>query len=212
MTDSALLDLLEADRAIALVRLPAVADPAALVAALARGGIRAIEFAFTTPGVEEIIAAVVAGAPAGVLIGAGTVTDADLVRRAAAAGAQFLVTPGVSGEVAVAAQDARLPVVMGAMTPTEVMAAVGLGASAVKIFPADTMGPAYFRHLAGPLPHVPLVASGGIAEHNAADYVRAGALAVTAGSSVIGRADVESGDWSAVTTKARGFATAARAA
>ncbi|MFV0373022.1 bifunctional 4-hydroxy-2-oxoglutarate aldolase/2-dehydro-3-deoxy-phosphogluconate aldolase [Microbacterium sp.] len=199
MTD--LLEVLRADRALALPRLAAVPDPVPLVAALSAGGIRTVEFAFTTPGVEEVIAAAVDAAPESVLIGAGTVTSADLGRRAAAAGAQFLVTPCLVPEVV----GLGLPVLMGALTPTEVFAAHRAGAVAVKVFPAHTVGAAYFRHLAGPFPEIPLVASGGVDHTNAGDFLRAGALAVTAGSSVISAADVAAGAWEAVSARARAF-------
>jgi len=203
-----LLQVLTEDRVLALPRLPRIDDPAALVGALAAGGIRVVEFAFTTPGVERAIAA--AAGAAGTLVGAGTVLDAEQVHRAADAGARFLVTPGVRAGVAEAAAAVGLPVVMGALTPTEVVDAAGLGAVAVKIFPAETVGPAYFRHLAGPLPDVPLVASGGVDAGSAPAYLSAGALAVTAGSGVVRRTDVEAGDWAAVTAAAAAFTAAVR--
>lgn len=207
-TTDDVMALLRRDAALALPRLARIPDPLPLLAALAAGGIHVVEFAFTTPGVTELIAAS-AEAP-GVRVGAGTVTTAAEARDAIAAGAAFLVTPAVIAEVAEVAGAHGVPVIMGAFTPTEALTAARLGAAAVKIFPAETVGAGYFRHLAGPFPHLPLVASGGLHEGNAADYLRAGAIAVTAGSSVVSAADVAARDWDAVTAKARAFLAAAR--
>ncbi|MFD6699807.1 MULTISPECIES: bifunctional 4-hydroxy-2-oxoglutarate aldolase/2-dehydro-3-deoxy-phosphogluconate aldolase [unclassified Microbacterium] len=201
--------LLRRDAALALPRLARIPDPLPLLAALAAGGIHVVEFAFTTPGVTDVIAAG-AGAP-GVRVGAGTVTTAAEARDAIAAGAAFLVTPAVIAEVTEVARGHDVPVIMGAFTPTEALTAARLGAAAVKIFPAETVGPGFFRHLAGPFPQLPLVASGGLHEGNAADYLRAGAIAVTAGSSVVSATDASAGNWAAVTAKARAFLAAARA-
>ncbi|MBS1673412.1 MAG: bifunctional 4-hydroxy-2-oxoglutarate aldolase/2-dehydro-3-deoxy-phosphogluconate aldolase [Actinobacteria bacterium] len=202
------MELLREDRALALPRLADIPDPLPLLAALAAGGIHVVEFAFTTPGVTDLIAAS-ADAP-GVRVGAGTVTTAAEARDAIAAGAAFLVTPAVITEVAEAGAAHGVPVIMGAFTPTEALGAHRLGAAAVKIFPAETVGPGYFRHLHGPFPHLPLVASGGLHEGNAAEYLRAGALAVTAGSSVVSATDVAEGRWDAVTERARAFQAASR--
>lgn len=206
-----LIPTLERDRALAVVRAPRVDDPAALCRALAAGGIRTVEFTFTTPGVEAVIAEAVRGAD-DVVVGAGTVTDARSAEAAVAAGAQFLVTPGISEGAAGVAREAGIPILLGALTPSEVMRALALGAAAVKIFPAGLVGPAYLTDLRGPFPGVPVVPSGGLDAGNAADWMRAGALAVTAGSSVVGAALVEAADWATVTARAREFSTAALSA
>lgn len=204
-----LIDTLRQDRALAVVRAPRIDDPVALCLALSAGGIRAIEFTFTTPGVEGIIERAVAGAPDAV-VGAGTVTDEATARAAVAAGARFLVTPGVHAGVAGVARDAGIPFLLGALSPTEVLRAIELGADAVKIFPASLVGPGYLRDLRGPFPSVPFVPSGGLDASAAAAWTAAGALAVTAGSSVVSAADIEAGAWDAVTDRARRFAAAAR--
>ncbi|SDH08891.1 2-dehydro-3-deoxyphosphogluconate aldolase / (4S)-4-hydroxy-2-oxoglutarate aldolase [Leifsonia sp. 98AMF] len=206
-----LIPTLERDRALAVVRAPRVDDPAALCRALAAGGIRTVEFTFTTPGVEAVIAEAVRGAD-DVIVGAGTVTDARSAEAAVAAGAQFLVTPGISEGAAGVAREAGIPILLGALTPSEVMRALAFGAAAVKIFPAGLVGPAYLTDLRGPFPGVPVVPSGGLDAANAADWMRAGALAVTAGSSVVGAALVEAADWATVTARAREFSTAALSA
>lgn len=209
-TDPALLDTLRADRAITVVRAPRIDDPAALCAALVAGGIRTVEFTFTTPGVERIVAeAVGAATDSGALVGAGTVTDEARAEAAIAAGARFIVTPGLHDGVAAICRDAGIPFLLGALSPTEVMRAVEAGASAVKIFPASLVGPGYLKDLSGPFPGVAFVPSGGLHADNAAAWVDAGALAVTAGSSVVSAAAIEAAEWAAVTERAAAFRAAA---
>jgi 2-dehydro-3-deoxyphosphogluconate aldolase/(4S)-4-hydroxy-2-oxoglutarate aldolase len=192
------------DRAVVVIRAAVIDDPVALVAALVKGGIRAIEFTFTTEGVVEHIRRAIA-AETGAVIGAGTVTTGERARAACAAGAAFLVTPGVLPQVMAEGQAMGVPVLLGAFTPTEVMTALELGAPAVKIFPAATAGPGHFSQLLGPLPGVKLIASGGIDESNAAQFIRRGAFAVTAGSSVVSAAAIEAHDWAGITSRAQAF-------
>jgi 2-dehydro-3-deoxyphosphogluconate aldolase/(4S)-4-hydroxy-2-oxoglutarate aldolase len=206
-----LIPALEADRALAVVRVPQIDDPVALCRALVAGGIRVVEFTFTTPGVEAVIAEA-AAAPGDAIVGAGTVTDARTAEAALTAGARFLVTPGLSEGAAAVAREAGVPILLGALTPTEVMRAIELGAAAVKIFPAGLVGPGYLGDLRGPFPDLRVIPSGGLHAGNAGEWMRAGALAATAGSSVVGAAQLEAGDWGYVTARAREFSDAARGA
>ncbi|MBB2967445.1 bifunctional 4-hydroxy-2-oxoglutarate aldolase/2-dehydro-3-deoxy-phosphogluconate aldolase [Leifsonia aquatica] len=206
-----LLDTLRHDRALAVVRAPRIDDPAGLCRALAAGGIRTVEFTFTTPGVEDVIAEAAAGEH-DALVGAGTVTDARTAEAAIAAGARFLVTPGLSESAAAVAREAGVPILLGALSPTEVMRAVELGAAAVKVFPASLVGPRYLRDLGGPFPGTAFVPSGGLDAGNARAWMEAGALAVTAGSSVVSAADIAAASWAAVTERAREFGAAATGA
>ncbi len=127
------LSTIAADRILAVVRAPRIPDPAELCAALATGGIRAVEFTYTTPGLPEILAAAAAARKPGQHIGAGTVVTAEQAHAAIDAGAEFLVTPAVRPEVAAVAARHDVPVFLGALTPTEVLQAMDLGAAAVKI-------------------------------------------------------------------------------
>jgi 2-dehydro-3-deoxyphosphogluconate aldolase/(4S)-4-hydroxy-2-oxoglutarate aldolase len=205
-----LLDTLAADHALAVVRAPRIGDPAALCRALVAGGIRVVEFTFTTPDLEDVLAEAV-GAATGAVVGAGTVTDERSAEAAIASGAQFLVTPGLSEGAARAAREANVPILLGALSPTEIIRAVELGAAAVKVFPASLVGPRYLKDLRGPFPDIAFVPSGGLDASNAAAWMDAGALAVTAGSSVVSAADIEADAWGAVTERAREFRTAAGA-
>ncbi len=202
-----LLDTLRQDRALAIVRAPRIDDPAALCAALVAGGIRTVEFTFTTPGVEAVIAEAVNG-DHGAVVGAGTVTDARTAEAAIAAGAQFLVTPGINEQAAAVARVAGVPILLGAFSPTEVMRALELGAAAVKLFPASMLGVGYVKDLRGPFPDAAFVPSGGLQAGNAREWLDAGALAVTAGSSVVSASDVEAGSWDRIAEHAAYFTAA----
>ena len=194
-----------ADRALAVVRAPEIPDPVALSNALAQSGIRAVELTFTTPGVLEYLTA---AASSDAVLGMGTVCTADQAKAAIDAGARFLVTPGIRSEVAKVGSDSDVPVIMGALTPTEVLVAVDLGAAAVKIFPASAFGPRYFKDLRGPFPDVALIPSGGVNAGNAAEFLAYGAVAVTAGTDVVSPQAVASGDWSDIASRAAAFVQA----
>jgi len=204
------LELLRKDRVLSVVRAPAIDDARDLCSALVAGGIHVIELTFTTPDLPRHLERAASG-DTGAVLGAGTVQTAEQARAAVDAGAQFLVTPGQGPEAAAivaAAHDAGLPIVLGALTPSEVMTAVALGSDAVKIFPAHHLGPKYLKDLGGPFPGVPLVPSGGVNAGNARQFLDAGALAVSAGTDVVSPADVEAGRWTDITAKASTFCAA----
>ncbi|GAA1972310.1 bifunctional 4-hydroxy-2-oxoglutarate aldolase/2-dehydro-3-deoxy-phosphogluconate aldolase [Catenulispora subtropica] len=190
---------------IAVVRAPSIPDAPALCAALAAGGITWTELTFSTPDVVPHLRAAVA---AGHRVGAGTVLTAAQAREAVEAGVAFLVTPGLRPDVADVAHETGVPVVLGALTPTEVATALDLGTAAVKIFPARAFGPGYFKDLRGPYPGLPLVASGGVNAGNAAAFLAQGALAVCAGTDVVPPDVVAAGDWDEITKRAKAFTAA----
>ncbi len=209
MTPETVVSALQEDRVLSIVRAPQIGDVVALTHALARGGIRVVELTFTTPGLPGLLeqAAQTTGRT-GAIVGAGTVLNASQARTATDAGAQFVVTPGQgadAAEIVRVAHTAGAAAVIGALTPSEVMSALEIGADVVKIFPARTVGPRHFSDLKGPLPDAPLVPSGGVSADNAADYLRAGALAVTAGTSVVSPDDVVGGRWADVEAAATAF-------
>lgn len=198
--------LLEADRTLAVVRAESISDASQLASALGRGGIRTLELTFTTPNVLEHIRRVVdTSAEHGVMVGVGTVLTAAQAESALDAGAQFLVTPGLRPEVAMVARERKVPFSLGALTPTEVALAVDLGSEIVKIFPARHVGPGYLKDLLGPFPELKLLPSGGINEQNAAEFLKAGALAVCCGTSVVPPSLVAEGGWDQITERAKKF-------
>ncbi|HEX6352426.1 bifunctional 4-hydroxy-2-oxoglutarate aldolase/2-dehydro-3-deoxy-phosphogluconate aldolase [Actinophytocola sp.] len=179
-----LLAELSTRRALCIIRAPEIPDPVGLARTLVEAGFPIVEFALTTPDAPRLMEQ--ASQVEGLILGAGTVMSAQDARDTINAGAKFLLTPGIRPAVAEEAVRQGVPVVLGAMTPTEVFTAIELGSTAVKVFPAARMGPAYFGDLHGPYPGTPLVATGGLNAENAASFLAAGALAVTAGSGVVG--------------------------
>jgi 2-dehydro-3-deoxyphosphogluconate aldolase / (4S)-4-hydroxy-2-oxoglutarate aldolase len=191
-----LLATLREDRVLIVVRAAGVPDPRGLADTAALCGIRVVEVSLTTGGALDAIRRI--AGDASLTVGAGTVLTADDARGSIDAGAQYLVTPTVLPDVAEVAHANGIPILVGAFTPTEVLAAHRLGAAAVKVFPARAVGPSYVRDLAGPLPDVPLVPSGGVDHANAAAFLDAGALAVSVGGSGVRASAVEAGDHRAI--------------
>jgi 2-dehydro-3-deoxyphosphogluconate aldolase/(4S)-4-hydroxy-2-oxoglutarate aldolase len=203
------VEVLRSDRVLSVVRAQRIPDAGDLCHALAAGGIRTVELTFTTPDVlRHLKSSSAAVASSGVVLGVGTVMTADQASAAIDAGARFLVTPGLRTEVAAVAVAQGVPIFLGALTPTEVAAAVDLGSAAVKIFPARAFGPKYLTDLSGPYPDVEFLPSGGISPDNARAYLDAGALAVCAGTGVVPPAQVAGGDWPAITARAAQFVAA----
>jgi 2-dehydro-3-deoxyphosphogluconate aldolase/(4S)-4-hydroxy-2-oxoglutarate aldolase len=203
------LSVIAEDRILAVVRAPRIPDPAELCAALASGGIRTVEFTYTTPGLPEILAAAAAARKPGQHIGAGTVLTAEQAHAAIDAGAEFLVTPAVRPEVAAVAERHNVPVFLGALTPTEVLQAMDLGAAAVKIFPASAVGPRYLKDLRGPFPDAKLLPSGGVSSANARDFLDQGAFAVCCGTEVVPPATVAAAGNDEIARLAERFVAAA---
>jgi len=165
-------------------------DPSRMVdiaGALIEGGVAAFEVTLNSRSALEAIAAVRAAFPAErLLVGAGTVLDRVSAESAVGAGAQFLVMPHTDVGLIQWAAGRDLPVFPGAFTPTEILAAWRAGATAVKLFPASAVGPAFVRELRGPLPEVPLIPTGGVTAESAPEFIRAGAIAVGLGSWLTG--------------------------
>ena len=184
------LGVIREDRVVAVIRADRVADPAGLASTLVDAGISCVEFTFTIPTVLDAIADATTVEDA--VIGAGTVMNPSQATAAIEAGARFVVSPVVNLDVAAACRDRGVPIFLGALSPTEIVAAHEAGAAAVKVFPAS--GPSYLRLLRGPLPDIPLIPSGDIDLSNARPYLDAGAIAVNA-SAIIAPPDlVASGD------------------
>lgn len=170
-----------------------------LMQAAFAAGLQAIEVTCNTPGAEKIIAANRDGVPSGKYLGMGTVRNSAEARQAHEAGAMFFVTPNLDREVIEFARKKAVPVIAGALTPTEVYSAWEAGAAMVKVFPCRALGgPLYIRELRGPFENIPLVAVGGVGLDNAREYLQAGAKAVGVGMSLFGEEDVKKGDWHAV--------------
>lgn len=202
------LDRLRAYRLVAIVRGVDPEHVTITCRVLLEEGVRLVEVPLTTPGAESIIAELAADAPAGALVGAGTVLKAPQVHEVIAAGAQFIVTPAVTVAIN-AAVEAGVPVLAGAYSPSEAWAAHQAGASAVKLFPASAGGPSYLKALRDPFPQIPFVPVGGVDVLGAGDYFAAGAIAVGVGGPLVGDA-VRGGSLDDLRRRARAFLAAVR--
>jgi len=199
-------DLLERtrhDRLVAIIRLRHNAPLARVAEALVAGGVRALEFTLTSPGAVPAITACRARFGDDIIVGAGTVLDAEEARRCLDAGAQFLVSPGFDPAVVALARACGALALPGALTPTEIVTAWRAGADVVKVFPARAFGPRYIADLLAPLPQVRLMPTGGVDETNLAAYLRAGAVGVAVGGRLVAEDAVERADWDALTERAR---------
>lgn len=197
---------------IAVLRAPDTARALQTVDALVAGGITGIEITYTTPDTADMIRTALDRYGDSALIGAGTVTKPSQAREAADAGARFLVTPGTRPEVAQAVVATAVPAMFGAFTASELMTAVELGATAVKLFPAGLSGPELLRALRGPFPDVPIVPTGGVRPDNLATWLEAGALAVGAGGELCSATAIAADDWDEIERRARAFSAALREA
>jgi 2-dehydro-3-deoxyphosphogluconate aldolase / (4S)-4-hydroxy-2-oxoglutarate aldolase len=169
---------------VAIVRRPKV-DPVRCIELLFEAGIRMVEITMDTPKAVEVLDSFRSAVSMNTLLGAGTVTDVPRAEAALAAGASFLVTPNLHMDVIRIARAHGVPIIPGAMTPTEIWNASVAGADFVKVFPASALGPGFFREIRGPFPHIPLMATGGVNLENARDMIRFGADALGVGGALI---------------------------
>jgi len=198
-------DALLASGVIAVVRLSdATASRLRDVArALAAGGIGAVEITLTTPGAAAAIGELAGEGVTDCVIGAGTVLDEPAARDVIARGARFVVSPTLDRAVVRYCRDHNVPCIPGAFTPAELLEAWRAGATCVKLFPASAVGPRYLREVLAPLPFLRVVPSGGVSPENAAEWLRAGAVAVSIGSALLSEKLVREESWPELTARAR---------
>lgn len=198
-----MLGLLTRHRVVAIVRAGDAGAAIATARVLFDAGIALVEVSLTTPNALSAIDELARQARPDSRVGAGTVLTAADAAAAADAGASFVVTPAVTESIA-AAVKLGLPVLAGAQTPTEVLAAMGAGASAVKLFPASFGGPGYLKALREPFPTIPFIPVGGVDLAAAREYLRLGAVAVGVGGPLVGDA-VTGGSLTALRDRAKDF-------
>ena len=187
---------------VAVIRMKDPAKVQAVVDAIAAGGVRAIEVTMTVPGAVGLIASLAPKMPAGFLLGAGTVLDADTARQVIDAGAQFIVSPIFRRSLIEACHERGVPVTPGCFTPTEILEAWDAGADIVKVFPATALGPGYIKDVRAPLPQVKLMPTGGVTVENAGEWIKAGAVAVGVGSALLDTKAIDTGDYGVLRAKA----------
>jgi 2-dehydro-3-deoxyphosphogluconate aldolase / (4S)-4-hydroxy-2-oxoglutarate aldolase len=196
---------------VAIVRTDSPEQAARIADACAEGGVAALEVTFTVPAAASVIENLAKRyRPEQVAIGAGTVLDPETARIAILAGAQFLVSPSLSVETARLANRYQIPYMPGVATAREVVEAMECGCDILKVFPGETLGPAFLKAVKAPLPQAALMPTGGVSIDNVATWIAAGAVAVGVGGNLI--AGAKTGDYKSITDLSKRFLAAIREA
>ena len=215
MTKQEILARLKAEKVIALIRADSSANLLDCARALSAGGLNCIELTMTTPNALELCAQVAKELPQ-VLLGLGTVLDAETARKGIAAGAKFIVTPAVRGAGLGRGERSGQDGHIQFLAHGDHGRAHGgrddeLGADVIKIFPAEFFGPAYIKSLKAPFPQLEFLPTGGVTPETVGEFLKNGAFATAAGSALVSAAALKAGDWAAITARAKQFVAAARA-
>lgn len=192
---SLIFDALRQDKIVAIARGISLENADEVAEALFDGGIRLVEVTLNTPNALQIITRWREHFGAQMHIGAGTVLDVESAKNAIAAGAQFLVTPNTDEGVIEYSKEQQTPIFPGAMTPSEMVCAWQAGATAIKVFPASSLGANYLKEVRGPLPQIPLIAVGGVDANNLREFLDAGAIGVGLGGSLVNLQLIQNGQF-----------------
>lgn len=196
---------------VAVVRTENAEQAKRVADACFKGGVAALEITFTVPGAHRAIEDLAREYAAGELIlGAGTVLDPETARIAMLSGAQYIISPSFDEATARMCNRYRVPYMPGVMTPKDAIQAMEAGADILKVFPASLFGPEILKSFLGPLPYAKLMPTGGVSAQNAADWIKAGAVALGAGSELTRGA--KTGDYAQITETARAYVRAIEAA
>jgi 2-dehydro-3-deoxyphosphogluconate aldolase/(4S)-4-hydroxy-2-oxoglutarate aldolase len=191
---------------VPVVRAASPREAMIAVEAVSEGGIPIVEVTMTVPGAIEVIRELGKTNSSELLIGAGTVLDAETARRCRDAGAQFIVSPGLDLETVAFAVREQVLMMAGALTPTEIITAWKAGSDFVKVFPCGQVGGAkYIKALRGPLPQIPLVPTGGVNLNTAAEFIQAGAAALGVGGELMQAEALRAGKREVIVENARKF-------
>ncbi|GJQ62377.1 MAG: 2-dehydro-3-deoxy-phosphogluconate aldolase [Melioribacteraceae bacterium] len=190
-------------KAVAVVRLNSSKNYKGMAEALIEGGISLLEITLTTPDALEIIANLKKEFGDKITVGVGSVLGSDDAKKSIEAGAEFVVSPVFLAEIIKESHNHDVPAMVGAFTPTEILAAHRAGADIVKVFPADTLGQAFFKGVLAPMPFLKLMPTGGVNLNNGGEWIRAGACAVGVGSALIDKTAIENGEFGLIKDNAR---------
>lgn len=182
------MDTLKIIKETKLIAILRNADPnniLPIVKTLYKAGVRAIEVTMNSPKALESIELIANEMKGKVVVGAGTVLDAESARLAILSGATFILSPTVNKDTIRMSKKYGAVSIPGALTPTEILEAYEYGGDIIKVFPTTTMGPQYIKDLQGPLPHIPLLPTGGVDLNNVEDFIKAGAVGVGLGSALV---------------------------
>lgn len=191
---------------VPVVRAQSADEAMKLVDAIREGGVSVLEITMTVPGALGVMEQMARRFGADVLLGAGTVLDPETARACMLAGARFIVSPALNLATIEMCRRYSVPVIPGALTPTEVVTAWQAGADVVKVFPCGALGGAsYIKSLKAPLPQIDLIPTGGVSVKTAADFIRAGSMALGVGADLADTQAIRDGNARAVTEKAREY-------
>ena len=190
---------------VAVIRAQSKEQLIDIIEALLAGGVPAIEVTMSTPKAISGIEMLADRYGDKAVVGVGTVIDPATARDAISVGAQFVVSPVFDPAIVETTRRYGKISIPGAFTPTEILRAWSAGADVVKVFPSTSLGPAYFKDILAPLPQLKLTPTGGVDLKNAPDWIRAGAVFVGAGSSLVSKEAMQKSDWNAITSAARQF-------
>ncbi|MGD0610240.1 MAG: bifunctional 4-hydroxy-2-oxoglutarate aldolase/2-dehydro-3-deoxy-phosphogluconate aldolase [Anaerolineales bacterium] len=202
------LDMLGKLGLVAVIRGPSPELTVKMVASLIEGGVLGIEITYSTPKAAEVVRTLDKQYGEHIVLGMGTLTEPTQVEEAREAGARYLVSPVCEPALGSAMIASGLPVMIGALTPTEVLQAYQLGSDVVKIFPGSLGGPAYLKALKGPFPFIPMMPTGGVSATNVGEWFAAGVFGVGAGSELCPPALAKEGRFEEITQKAQEFVQA----
>ncbi|HEY2847794.1 MAG TPA: bifunctional 4-hydroxy-2-oxoglutarate aldolase/2-dehydro-3-deoxy-phosphogluconate aldolase [Pyrinomonadaceae bacterium] len=206
MDKAATLERIGSIGVVPVVRASSADEAMQAIDAIREGGVNVLEITMTVPGAVGVIAEISKRYGDDVVVGAGTVLDPETALRCIDAGAVFVVSPALNLDTIAACINAGIPVMPGALSPTEVVTAWNAGADMVKIFPAGAVGgPSYLKNLKGPLPHIKMIPTGGVSLATAADFIKAGAAALGVGTDLVDIKAIREGRPEVVTERARQF-------
>jgi 2-dehydro-3-deoxyphosphogluconate aldolase / (4S)-4-hydroxy-2-oxoglutarate aldolase len=208
MTKDQIIDGLLTPGVVAIIRADNSEQLIHASRALIDGGVSGIEITMTTPNALKVIADVRRVFGDKVLAGVGSILDVKTAEAAIEAGAEYVITPVLKPDVIAFCNRVGKPIFSGSYTPTEAQTAFELGADFIKIFPADGLGPKYIQAIRGPLPHLKIVPTGGVDINTAGDFIKAGCVAVAAGSSLGSKDILKNQDWAKLTDLASQFIAA----
>lgn len=203
MDKQKILDIIEEQKAVAVIRLPDSDLYEPVAEAMYKGGIRVSEITMTVPNAISLIKKAVENSPGDAIIGVGSVTNAKMAEQAVEAGAKFVVSPIMTKEIIDKANELDVPVMPGAFTPTEIQQAWEWGADIIKVFPADIVGMNFIKAVKAPLPHLKLMPTGGVSLTNGGEWIKAGASAVGVGSALLNKEAIKRGDFDTITNNAK---------
>ena len=204
MNKDEVISRITSDGVIPVIRASSKEEALAVIEAIVAGGITTLEVTMTVPNAVELIEDL--SSRAELLIGAGSVLDPETASDCINAGATFIVSPATNFDTILYCNEAEIPIMPGALTPTEIVNAWDAGADFVKVFPADSMGGAkYLKSLKAPLPQIKLIPTGGVSQSTAADFIRAGAEAIGVGADLCDLSAVREGRTSDITEAAKKY-------